>query len=432
MRKRSLRYAILRKLLQWMAQAYYRRMEVSGLDNIPADKPVIYAAPHQNAMMDGLAVVINQHRQPYMIARADVFNNKTLGGLLKSIRLVPIYRQRDKVDTRVMNAPIFEECAEILSDKGSLLIFPEANMMMQKRLRPLHKGLARIAFKAEEENNFDLDVQVIPVGLDFSYYSRARSDLMVNFGKAIPLKSYQALYEENPAKAYRTFTLDLQQKIQERMIHIARDEDYEQMIFLSKMIYDKKSLKRDIFEAQQKIFFVEQMRTEAPDRYKNLMKLLAEYKVQLDHLEIKDWLVKTPPSHSKRGVSFQFAILFGLLPLWLYGEVMNFLPNRIPFFLTPILVGPQFKSSGIFVLSFFMFPIFYSLQTLLMYSLTGSVYFSIMYFLSLPFSGFFAVKFRESWRRNVFKLKLNRLLAWNPKVIKQLKKLRQQIMDLLE
>ncbi len=432
MPKKSFRYRILKKLLEWSAKGYYRRMEVSGLENIPADKPVIYAAPHQNAMMDGLAVVINQKRQPYLIARADVFNNKTLGSILKSIRLVPIFRQRDKVDTRVMNAPIFEQCAKILEDNGSILIFPEANMFMQKRLRPLRKGLARIVFKAEEQNDFNLDVQVIPVGLDFSYYSRARSDLMVNFGKPISVKEYQSLYEEHPAKAFRKLTLDLQTKIQEQMIHIARDEDYEQMIFMCKMLYNKKNLKDDILNAQKKVFLVENMRNEAPEKYALLMKNLSEYKVQLNHLELKDWLIKTPPKHTKRGITLQFIIQLGLLPLWLYGEIMNFLPNKIPFFVIPILVGPQFKSSGIFVMSFFLFQLFYIVQSIIVYSLTDSVIFAILYFFTLPISGFFAVKYRENWRRNVFRLKLNRLWAWNPKVIKNLQKMRAKIIALIE
>lgn len=417
--------------MEWSAQGYYRRMEVSGLENIPKDKPVIYAAPHQNAMMDGLAVVINQARQPYMIARADVFNNKTLGSLLKAIRLVPIFRQRDKVNTIEKNAPIFDYCSELLANNEAFLIFPEANMMMQKRLRPLHKGLARIAFKAEQENDFNLDVKVIPVGLDFSYYSRARSDLMVSFGAPISVKDYQAVFEENPAKAYRNLTLDLQDRIQEGMIHIARDEDYEQMIFMTKMLYDKKSLKDDIFRAQQKVFLVEKMRKNEPQKYDLLMKRLSEYKVQLNHLQIKDWLVKSPLSYTKREITFQFVILLGLLPLWIYGEIMNFLPNKIPFFIIPILVGPQFYSSGIFVMSFFLFQIFYILQTLLVYSLTDSFWFATLYFFTLPISGFFAVKFRENWRRNVFRLKLNRLRAWNPKAIENLKNLRTKIMNLL-
>jgi len=421
---------LLKQLIKWSARAYYRRIEVSGAENIPFDKPVIFAPPHQNAMMDGVVIITSQSLQPYILTRADVFNKPTVAKMLKAIRFIPIYRKRDNVDHRANNNPIFEFCAEKLKGLGALLIFPEADMHMKKRLRPVRKGLARIAFKAEAENNFELDVKVIPVGLDFSYYSRARSDVMVSFGKPLSIKDYQKIYEEHESKAIRVFTEDLAAKIHERMIHIKSDEDYELMIFMCKMLYDKKNLKHDIFTAQQKVVKVEQLKADKPQKYKQLMLLLSEYQNLLQQNNAKDWQVKTPLK-SISNCLIEYFILLGLTPFWLWGEINNFFPNRIPFMVIPKLVGPQFKSSGIFLLSFFLFIIFYTLQTLTAYWLSGSPLFALMYFFTLAGSGFFAVKFREYWNRNTKNYQFASKTKKQPKILENLKNLRKEIMEVL-
>ena len=68
--------------------------------------------------------------------------------------MLPIYRQRDGVDTIKMNEKTFDKCFDILANKGNLIIFPEGNHNYQKTLRPFKKGIARIALGAAEKYDF--------------------------------------------------------------------------------------------------------------------------------------------------------------------------------------------------------------------------------------------------------------------------------------
>ena len=58
----------------------------------------------------------------------------------------------------------------------TILIFSEGNTRMQKKLAPLQKGLARLAFGAYAEKNVQ-DIQIVPVGVNYSNGKLFRSDV---------------------------------------------------------------------------------------------------------------------------------------------------------------------------------------------------------------------------------------------------------------
>ena len=51
----------------------------------------------------------------------DIFKNKLAGKLLRQLYLLPIYRQRDGVDTIAKNQKTFEDCYEILKEKRTVI-----------------------------------------------------------------------------------------------------------------------------------------------------------------------------------------------------------------------------------------------------------------------------------------------------------------------
>jgi 1-acyl-sn-glycerol-3-phosphate acyltransferase len=53
---------------------YYSRFQVNGWENVPTDKPVIFAINHRNAFMDSLAFVNTKSTQVWQLARGDAFN----------------------------------------------------------------------------------------------------------------------------------------------------------------------------------------------------------------------------------------------------------------------------------------------------------------------------------------------------------------------
>ena len=158
---------VLQQYTKLYIYTFYDRITVVGRDKIPTNKPVILAINHQNALMDALTVICSLKGPSVFMARADIFQSKTIAKILRFFKILPIFRIRDGIKNLQNNDAVFEEAVELLVDNGRLGILPEGNHFGERHLRVLKKGIARIAFQAEERKNFSLDIQVVPVGLDY-------------------------------------------------------------------------------------------------------------------------------------------------------------------------------------------------------------------------------------------------------------------------
>ena len=129
MRKFILRigHVVLKSWISLAIRIYFRKIKVSGHEKIPLHGPVLFAPNHQFAFMDALVVTKVDKKIPYYLVRADIFKTKLANYLLRSLRMMPVYRARDKVDLMEKNEKIFDECVDILGKNGHLIIFPEGN-----------------------------------------------------------------------------------------------------------------------------------------------------------------------------------------------------------------------------------------------------------------------------------------------------------------
>jgi 1-acyl-sn-glycerol-3-phosphate acyltransferase len=152
-------YENLRTYVRFAFWLTHRRIVVTGLENIPKDKPVIFAANHQNALMDPLALVCTNPLQTLWLTRADIFKTKAVADFLKLLKMIPIYRIRDGKDNLSNNEEIFNQVTLTLESKQSVALFPEAAHSGKRQMLSHKKAIPRIAFEAEEKNNFQLDLQ---------------------------------------------------------------------------------------------------------------------------------------------------------------------------------------------------------------------------------------------------------------------------------
>src|SRR3990172_6616570 len=91
-------HKILRKWIVVAIRIYFRKIRVVGKEKIPDRGPVIFAPNHQYAFMDALIVTIFDRKIPYYLVRADIFRTRLANYLLRSLRMMPVYRAKDKVD----------------------------------------------------------------------------------------------------------------------------------------------------------------------------------------------------------------------------------------------------------------------------------------------------------------------------------------------
>ena len=66
-------YKALRVHLKLGLFFFFRKVMVSGMDNIPKNGPVVFVANHQNAILDGVLIASATHRTCNFLTHADIF-----------------------------------------------------------------------------------------------------------------------------------------------------------------------------------------------------------------------------------------------------------------------------------------------------------------------------------------------------------------------
>lgn len=216
----SLLYYPLKLSVTITSLFYFRKIRVLGLGNIPAKGPVIYAITHQNSLLDAYLSNGFSLRSPYFLVRADIFKHKIIDKVMRSIRTLPVYRIRDGYDSIKKNDQIFDTTKKILIRGGVVAIFPEGSHSMTHRLRPLKKGIARMAFMAEATTDFNLNVQIVPIGINYESYLKTSSRTLVNVGKPISMSDYKQCFLEDENQAFRLMLSDLSLKMKSLIVHI--------------------------------------------------------------------------------------------------------------------------------------------------------------------------------------------------------------------
>ncbi len=215
-------------------RSFYRKYKVVGKENIPKGKPILFAGNHQNAFLEG-AILGYVTRSPiYFLARSDIFKKKAASFMLTSLNALPIYRERDGADYRDKNEEVFEQFYDLLAKNRRIVIFPEGNHGKHQQLRSLKKGIFRIAVGAEAKYNNELDVQVVPVGINYGKFENMGGDLLIQFGTPIAIKDYIADNSAKQEENYIELVGELRKRMSDQMIDIQKMDYYDLIHFTMK------------------------------------------------------------------------------------------------------------------------------------------------------------------------------------------------------
>jgi len=124
------------------------------------------------------------------------------------------------------NDATFNACYERLNNREIIVVYAEGNTTQEKRLRPIQKGLARIAFGALEKYP-DMDLCIVPLGVNYTHPNDFRSEVFVEVGHPIELKPYVEKYKADFNKAVIELTQEVETTMKPLIIHINKDDDLE-------------------------------------------------------------------------------------------------------------------------------------------------------------------------------------------------------------
>lgn len=191
---------------------------------VPDNTAVIYTANHPTAFLDPVILGAFTKRPTHFIVRGDIFKGKLVLAALRGLKMLPIFRFRDGYANLKNNQATMETVYNKLAEKKCVLVLAEGETKHEKRLRPIQKGTARMAFGTWESYG-DLDIQIIPVGVNYTDADQIRSQVMVEFGAPIHLSDYRETHQENPRKAIKQLTDRIQKEMRALIIHIEDSED---------------------------------------------------------------------------------------------------------------------------------------------------------------------------------------------------------------
>lgn len=207
---------------------YYTKMKVVGKGNIPKNKPIMILANHQNALMDALMIAVNCGVKPHFLARSDLFKNPLIGKFLQSLQMIPIYRFRDGRDTLKNNPAIFKQCGDLLVQGETVMLFPEGNHGIQRRVRwPMRKGFVKMIFAALDTDP-KLDIRILPVGLNYMEAEGFPDSVSMHIGKDFAVQDYY-----DPSDLIKTESQlkdEIYKRLKELTTHIEDEETYDNVL----------------------------------------------------------------------------------------------------------------------------------------------------------------------------------------------------------
>jgi glycerol-3-phosphate O-acyltransferase/dihydroxyacetone phosphate acyltransferase len=415
-------------------RVFFRRIFYSNLKKVPLNKPLLFVGNHQNSFMDGILVGSYLPQPLHFTMRADMFRKPLARFCLREFNVAPVYRAEEGMENVHKNLESFAGIYEVLKKNGNLIMFSEGICTQEKRLQKLRKGTARLAFGAEEK--YGLDVHIVPVGINYTYPTGFRKEVMINFSDSFSIKEFKTAYTEHPARAILAFNEKCDASLRKEVIIIEDPKNdwlAEQLLKMERnnMIlpffrwrFDTDDRRKAEKRVSEKVNLIS--RTSPADlsvlsqKVETYVNALAKNRLRDENIGRKlDWEFLR-----------YFAVIAGF-PLFIAGYISNLIPFIIPKFICDRLIrDPRFYSSVYISSGTVLYLIYFPLLLI-----SGAIFFGWTGFLLallVPVAGYFVLYYMELFRERLQTLRFTIKMAFHPDLIKSLISQRKTILGELD
>lgn len=132
-------YRVIRALARMICMIIFPS-RVSGLENIPADGPVLLCSNHVS-MIDPVLIACAMRRQITYMAKKELFSTKFTNWFFTQLGMVP-------VDRGASDIAALRVCLETLGDGRVLGIFPQGHRFKQDESHEIQNGAALMALRS--------------------------------------------------------------------------------------------------------------------------------------------------------------------------------------------------------------------------------------------------------------------------------------------
>lgn len=217
---------------------YCRDIKVNKPAYFKMGGPLLIACNHPNSFLDAIILSTLFDQPVYSLARGDAFASPFYDKLLRSLNMFPVYRVSEGVENLEQNYKTFDDCKTIFKKDGIVLIFSEGRCINEWHLRPLKKGTARLAISSWQQG---IPLNVLPVGINYSSYTRFGKNMIIDFGKVITANDIDI--NDAPGKALVDFNALLKKELEAIVLELdKKDQAKIESLFAVKIPLPKKIL----------------------------------------------------------------------------------------------------------------------------------------------------------------------------------------------
>lgn len=404
-------YQILKGIVKIALWIYYPHTRIVNREHLRFKGPAILVSNHQNTLMDPLNAAAYVREQVFFLANTGLFQSKFSNWFFNTFFCIPIERP-EEANGKPTNEQNFARVNAHLERGGTLYIAPEGTSWMKRHLHRLKTGTVRIAFSAERKNDYQLDLKIVPVGLNYSDHTKFRSSVFIIADEPLYVRDWREDYEKDPVETVKRVTTELQERIRDLMIDTADEDEDLFLQRLEEMLQNSKPLdpEKHFHRTRKLLANLRIWQNTERETYDAFYEHVVAYFRNLQANKVNDHAVAHTPD---RGLAVKFVGLMLGFPLFLYGFVNNFLPAFIPAAAMRILQSKYnlyigYTSTVKFSVGVFTFPIFYWLQSELVQALFSTPI-SWWYLLSLPITGWFALQYQALAKKTTTVMQLQTL-----------------------
>lgn len=328
---KDLGYTILKPIVDWNTKHSYRKIEVTGKENIPTDGAVIIAPNHCNTLMDALVILQAFKDESVFGARADIFNKPFIAKIMTFVRILPMVRQRDGLRNVLKNNETQEIIVDTLENKVRFCMYPEGRHRPAHSLQTLGKGTFRAALAANSKFGDKMPVYIVPTGIEYGDYFRYRSTCLITFGEAINVTEFvKGLNVENEVQMIEPLRKELASRMSKLITFIKDDEQLYNKWALTKMLAADKglrygdfgrSLHKGMLANREIVAEIEKACEKKPEEMENLLEKVAEFDKKRRKKGISIYSFRKK-NEALNAVGKAFAALIGL-PYWIFSAIVS-------------------------------------------------------------------------------------------------------------
>ena len=401
-------------LVKVALRIYFQRIEVTGLEHVPLDTPVIFVLNHPNALVDPVFLLCLAPRKVSFLAKEPLFRMPVISYLVKSMDSLPVYRQQDEgADTR-KNQEIFIQARKLLARGGTIGICPEGVSHDAPGLKPIKTGAARISLAAVSTGEVT-DLKIVPAGLYYTSKTRFRSSALLYFGSPITVEPVTLEPDGNPPRdAVRELSNRIERALREVILDAQHEEELlttarAERIFSSATHDSDDSLKDELRLQQRFIKAYSVVQKLHPERLRKLEIRMIRFEEELEQAGVDTEQLSPPSSTLSVFLTILKRLLLFLLMLGpaLLGTVAHYPAYRLGGYL-----ATRFSSDSEDVIStvkimsaMLLFPLTWLIVGVVTYFSLGWVA-AVLAVIVIPLCGYSAIRFFEQLDRSIAGLRV--------------------------